>query len=230
MADTGSVLEMRRGLRAGHGDGAGPGRGPTRSASWPTTRPTWPAPSTATGADKAARFLQLCDAFDIPVLFLCDTPGIMVGPEAEKEATVRHAARLFVIGASLTVPFFTIILRKAYGLGAQAMAGGTFKGAGVHRVVADGRVRRHGVGGVGTARVPQGAGGGRRPRRARGAVPADGGAGLRAGEGAQHGDGLRDRRRDRSGRRHGRGSWPALRSAPPVPPRSGKKRPCVDTW
>jgi len=79
------------------------------------------------GADKAARFMQLCDAFDIPLLFLCDTPGIMVGPEVEKTALVRHAARMFVTGASVTVPFFTIVLRKSYGLGAQAMAGGSFK-------------------------------------------------------------------------------------------------------
>jgi acetyl-CoA carboxylase carboxyltransferase component len=79
------------------------------------------------GADKAARFMQLCDAFDLPLLFLCDTPGIMVGPEIEKTGLVRHAARMFVTGASLTVPFFTIVLRKSYGLGAQAMAGGSFK-------------------------------------------------------------------------------------------------------
>jgi acetyl-CoA carboxylase carboxyltransferase component len=79
------------------------------------------------GADKAARFMQLCDAFGLPILFLCDTPGIMVGPEAEKTGTVRHAARMFVVGASLEVPFFTIVLRKGYGLGAQAMAGGHFK-------------------------------------------------------------------------------------------------------
>jgi acetyl/propionyl-CoA carboxylase alpha subunit/acetyl-CoA carboxylase carboxyltransferase component len=78
-------------------------------------------------ADKAARFMQLCDAFDLPILFLCDTPGIMVGPEVEKTALVRHASRMFVIGASITVPFFTIVLRKGYGLGAQAMAGGSFK-------------------------------------------------------------------------------------------------------
>lgn len=78
-------------------------------------------------ADKAARFLQLCDAFDIPILSLCDTPGIMVGPEVEKTALVRHAARMFVIGASLSVPYLTIVLRKGYGLGAQAMAGGGFK-------------------------------------------------------------------------------------------------------
>jgi acetyl/propionyl-CoA carboxylase alpha subunit/acetyl-CoA carboxylase carboxyltransferase component len=78
------------------------------------------------GADKAARFLQLCDAFDLPVLFLCDTPGMMVGPEIEKTALVRHCSRLFVVGANLGVPFGTIVLRKAYGLGAQAMAGGSF--------------------------------------------------------------------------------------------------------
>ncbi|HEY3019137.1 MAG TPA: carboxyl transferase domain-containing protein [Solirubrobacteraceae bacterium] len=81
----------------------------------------------AHGADKAARFLQLCDAFDLPVLFLCDTPGFMVGPAAERTATVRHFGRLFVIGANLTVPTGTIVLRKGYGLGAQAMAGGGFK-------------------------------------------------------------------------------------------------------
>lgn len=78
------------------------------------------------GADKAARFMQLCDAFDLPILFVCDTPGFMVGPEAEKTAQVRHFSRMFVVGGSLTVPFFTIVLRKGYGLGAQAMAGGSF--------------------------------------------------------------------------------------------------------
>lgn len=79
------------------------------------------------GADKAARFMQLCNAFNIPIISLCDTPGIMVGPEAEKTGTVRHAARLFVIGGSLQVPYIMIVLRKGYGLGAQAMAGGSFK-------------------------------------------------------------------------------------------------------
>ena len=79
------------------------------------------------GSDKAARFLQLCDAFDIPIVVLCDTPGMMVGPEIEKTALVRHCSRLFVTGANLTVPHVTIVLRKAYGLGAQAMAGGSFK-------------------------------------------------------------------------------------------------------
>ena len=77
-------------------------------------------------ADKAARFMQLCDAYDLPILSLCDTPGNMVGPEAEKTALVRHCCRLYVIGANVTVPIFTVVLRKAYGLGAQAMAGGGF--------------------------------------------------------------------------------------------------------
>jgi acetyl-CoA carboxylase carboxyltransferase component len=81
----------------------------------------------AEGADKAARFMQLCDAFALPLLFLCDTPGFMVGPEAEKTATVRHFSRMFLTGANLTVPTGTIVLRKGYGLGAQAMAAGSFK-------------------------------------------------------------------------------------------------------
>jgi acetyl-CoA carboxylase carboxyltransferase component len=80
----------------------------------------------ANAADKAARFLQLCDAFDVPVLSLCDTPGNMVGPEAERSALVRHCCRLYVIGANLTVPIFSVVLRKAYGLGAQGMVGGSF--------------------------------------------------------------------------------------------------------
>jgi acetyl/propionyl-CoA carboxylase alpha subunit/acetyl-CoA carboxylase carboxyltransferase component len=80
----------------------------------------------ASAGDKAARFMQLCDAFDIPIVSLCDTPGFMVGPEAEKTAIVRHVARMFVTGASLTVPLFGIVLRKGYGLGAQSMIGGGF--------------------------------------------------------------------------------------------------------
>jgi acetyl-CoA carboxylase carboxyltransferase component len=79
---------------------------------------------TSDGADKAARFMQLCDAYGIPLVSLIDTPGMMVGPEAEESALVRHCARLFNIGANLRVPHVAVILRKAYGLGAQAMAGG----------------------------------------------------------------------------------------------------------
>ena len=78
-------------------------------------------------ADKLARFLQLCDAHALPVVSLVDTPGFMVGPDAERTATVRHFSRLFVIGANLSVPVVAIVLRKAYGLGAQGMVGGSFK-------------------------------------------------------------------------------------------------------
>jgi acetyl-CoA carboxylase carboxyltransferase component len=80
----------------------------------------------ADAADKAARFVQLCDAFDLPIVSLCDTPGFMVGPAAEERAQVRHFARMFVTAASTTVPWITVVLRKGYGLGAQAMAGGSF--------------------------------------------------------------------------------------------------------
>ena len=75
------------------------------------------------GADKAARFMQLCDAFDIPILSLMDCPGIMVGPDAERTALVRHSTRLFNTGANLTTPLLGVIVRKAYGLGVQAMCG-----------------------------------------------------------------------------------------------------------
>ena len=78
------------------------------------------------GADKASRFMQLCDAFDIPILSLIDTPGNMVGPVAEKTALIRHCARMYVAGANVTVPWFNVVLRKAYGLGAIAMAAGSF--------------------------------------------------------------------------------------------------------
>ncbi|WP_309645924.1 carboxyl transferase domain-containing protein [Phenylobacterium sp.] len=80
-------------------------------------------------SDKAARFMQLCEAFDIPLLSLSDTPGNMVGPEAEKTGLIRHCSRLFVIGANLTVPLFSVILRKSYGLGAIAMTGGSYQGS-----------------------------------------------------------------------------------------------------
>ena len=80
----------------------------------------------ADSADKAARFIQLCDAYDLPIVSLCDTPGFMVGTEAEHDAQVRHFGRIFVTAASITVPWVTVVLRKGYGLGAQAMAAGSF--------------------------------------------------------------------------------------------------------
>ncbi|MEX2654722.1 MAG: carboxyl transferase domain-containing protein [Acidimicrobiia bacterium] len=81
----------------------------------------------AVGATKAARFLTLCDAYDVPVVILADTPGFMVGPESERQALLRHAGRLMVTGANTGMPVGTVVLRKGYGLGAQAMAAGAFK-------------------------------------------------------------------------------------------------------
>jgi len=80
----------------------------------------------ADGADKAVRLMQICQAHGLPMVSLCDTPGFMVGPEIEKRAQVRHVCRMFVIGAHLTVPYFTIVLRRGYGLGAMAMTKGGF--------------------------------------------------------------------------------------------------------
>lgn len=80
---------------------------------------------TAAASDKAARFLQLCDAFGLPVVSLIDCPGYMVGPAAEAEALVRRASRMLVAGAALSVPLVAVVLRRGYGLGAQAMLGGS---------------------------------------------------------------------------------------------------------
>jgi acetyl-CoA carboxylase carboxyltransferase component len=80
---------------------------------------------TADAGDKAARFLQLCDAHGFPVVSLVDTPGMMVGPDAERTGLVRHTSRLLVAGAQLSVPLIGVVLRRAYGLGAQAMLGGS---------------------------------------------------------------------------------------------------------
>lgn len=77
-------------------------------------------------ADKAARFMQLCNAHGLPIVSLTDTPGFMVGPAIEAQAQVRHVCRMFVVAAHLSVPFFSVVLRKGYGLGAQAMTAGGF--------------------------------------------------------------------------------------------------------
>ena len=79
------------------------------------------------GGEKGGRFLQMCDAFGLPIVSLCDTPGFMVGPDSEKTAAVRRGSRLIIASANLSVPLFTVVIRKGYGLGAQAMAGGSFK-------------------------------------------------------------------------------------------------------
>jgi acetyl-CoA carboxylase carboxyltransferase component len=80
---------------------------------------------TAAAADKAARFLQLCDSFGIPLISLIDCPGYMVGPAAEADALVRRASRMLVAGAALRFPLVAVVLRRGYGLGAQAMTGGS---------------------------------------------------------------------------------------------------------
>jgi acetyl-CoA carboxylase carboxyltransferase component len=124
--DEGSVLELRRGFGAGIVTSLARHEG--RPLGVVANNPQHLGGTIdADGADKAARFIGTCDAFGLPVLFLCDTPGFMVGPNAERTATVRHFARMFLGGANLRVPCGTIVLRKGYGLGAQAMAGGGFK-------------------------------------------------------------------------------------------------------
>jgi acetyl-CoA carboxylase carboxyltransferase component len=181
------------------------------------------------GADKAARFLQLCDAHDVPVLFLCDTPGFMVGPEAERTAQVRHFGRLFVIGASLTVPYLTIVVRKGYGLGSQAMAGGSFRSP--IFVVAWPTGELGGMGLEGAVRLGF--------RRELDAVedPAAREALFQSmvERAYQHGKALNvatafeiDDVIDPADSR--RRIVEALRSAPAPAARTGKKRSCVDTW
>jgi acetyl-CoA carboxylase carboxyltransferase component len=124
--DEGSVLELRGGFAAGivtalaHLDG--------RTIGVIANDPGHLGGAIdADGADKATRFMQLCDGFGLPLVFLADTPGFMVGPDAERTATVRHFSRMFVTGANLSIPTGTIVLRKAYGLGAQAMSAGGLK-------------------------------------------------------------------------------------------------------
>jgi acetyl/propionyl-CoA carboxylase alpha subunit len=228
LADSGSVLELRRGF--GHGMVTALARIEGRPVGIVANNPAHLAGAIdSEAADKAARFLQLCDAYDIPVVFLCDTPGIMVGPEVEKTGLVRHASRLFVIGGSLTVPFVTIVLRKGYGLGAQAMAGGSFKAP------------------IFTVSWPTGEFGG---MGLEGAVK----LGYRKELAAETDPAKRKALFDQMVKRmydHGKAvstastfeiddvidpadsrRWitRALVSAPPPLPRAGKKRPCVDTW
>jgi acetyl/propionyl-CoA carboxylase alpha subunit len=228
LADTGSVLELRRGF------GAGVVTALIRIEGRPVgviaNNPLHLGGAVdSAGADKAARFMQLCDAFDIPVVFLCDTPGNMVGPEAEKTALVRHCCRMFVIGANLSVPFFTVVLRKAYGLGAQGMAGGGFHapffavswptgefgGMGLEGAVKLGYRNE-----LASIEDPV-------ERKARYDAMVAGmyekGKALNAATLLELDDVI-----DPADTR----MWIAagLRAVPPPPPRVGKKRPCIDTW
>jgi len=124
--DVGSVLELRRGFGAGMVTALARIEG--RPVGVIANDPAHLAGAIDTdGADKAARFMQLCDAHGLPIITCVDTPGMMVGPPVEETALVRHCSRLFVTGANLDVPIVSVVLRKSYGLGAQAMMGGSTK-------------------------------------------------------------------------------------------------------
>ena len=125
IADIGSVLEIKAGFAKGMFTGFIRVKG--KPLGLIANNPLFLAGAIdSDGADKASRFIKLCENYNIPILSLCDTPGMMVGPEIEETGLVRHCCRLFLAGANVTVPMMTIVLRKAYGLGAQAMAGGSF--------------------------------------------------------------------------------------------------------
>ncbi|MCD9146258.1 carboxyl transferase domain-containing protein [Pseudophaeobacter flagellatus] len=125
LLDPDTLLELRRDFGTGMITGFGRING--RAVGFLANNPLHlggaiDAPAT----DKGARFLQLCDSWGLPVVTLCDTPGFMVGPETEATGQVAHVSRLFLAGAHFSQPLVTLILRKAYGLGAMAMAGGGF--------------------------------------------------------------------------------------------------------
>jgi acetyl-CoA carboxylase carboxyltransferase component len=126
MFDVGSVLELRRDF--GIGMITALARVEGRPVGVIANNPAHLAGAIdSDGSDKAARFMQLCDAHGLPIVTLVDTPGMMVGPDVEATALVRHCSRLFVTGGNLSVPLVSIVLRKSYGLGAQAMMGGSTK-------------------------------------------------------------------------------------------------------
>lgn len=123
IVDAGSFQELRRGFGVGMITGFARLHG--RAIGIAANNPLHLGGAIdASAGDKGARFLQLCDAWGLPVVTLCDTPGFMVGPEVEKTGQVAHVSRLFLAGAHFSQPLVTLILRKAYGLGAMAMAGG----------------------------------------------------------------------------------------------------------
>jgi acetyl/propionyl-CoA carboxylase alpha subunit/acetyl-CoA carboxylase carboxyltransferase component len=228
LTDTGSVLELRR--HFGTGMVTALARIEGHALGVIANNPKHLAGAIdSPGADKAARFMQLCDAFDIPILFLCDTPGIMVGPEAEKTALVRHSCRMFVVGSNLSVPFFTIVLRKAYGLGAQAMGGGSHKAPLFTVSWPTGEFG--GMGLEGAVKL------GFRKELASVEDPVERKKLFEymVGKAYEHGEALNvasyfeiDDVIDPTESRQRILS--ALRACPPSAPRTRKKRPCVDTW
>ena len=180
-------------------------------------------------ADKATRFMQLCDAFDIPLLTLCDTPGNMVGPEDEKTALVRHCCRMFVTGSSLSVPLCTIVLRKSYGLGAQGMAGGSMKTPCFAVAWPTGEFGGMGLEGAVKLGYRKELEAETDPHKRKAlyeqlvARMYESGKALSTATYFEIDDVI-----DPAASR----DWimAALRSSPPPAPRSGKKRPCIDTW
>jgi acetyl-CoA carboxylase carboxyltransferase component len=125
LADSGSLLELRTGF--GLGIHTALARIEGRPVGLLASNPLHLGGAIdADAADKAARFMQLCNVHGLPLVSLIDTPGFMVGPDIEQQAQVRHVSRLFVAAAHLRVPFFAVVLRKGYGLGAMAMAAGGF--------------------------------------------------------------------------------------------------------
>ncbi|MBU6466120.1 MAG: carbamoyl-phosphate synthase large subunit, partial [Burkholderiales bacterium] len=125
LVDTDSLLELRRGYGAGIVTALARVQG--RAVGIMANNPTHLGGAIdVDAADKSARFMQLCEAHGLPIISLTDTPGFMVGPDIEAQAQVRHVCRMFVVAAHLSVPFFAVVLRKGYGLGAQAMTAGGF--------------------------------------------------------------------------------------------------------
>ena len=181
------------------------------------------------GADKGARFLQLCDAFDVPVLSLMDCPGIMVGPDHEKTALVRHCARMFNTGANLSVPMFGVVVRKAYGLGVQAMCGASslvgfftvgwptaeFAGMNIEGAVKLGYRKE-----LAAIEDPE-------ERRLEFERRVEASYERAKAVNAAAGGGLDDVIDPADTR-----SWitESMKRLPPTPPRTGKKRPYIDTW
>ncbi|MET4701202.1 acetyl/propionyl-CoA carboxylase alpha subunit [Constrictibacter sp. MBR-5] len=228
LADAGSVLEVRRGF--GHGIVTAFIRVEGRPLGVIANNPMHLGGAIDSDAsDKAARFMQLCDAFDIPILSLCDTPGNMVGPEYERTGLVRHCCRMFVIAANITVPVFTVVLRKGYGLGAQGMAGGGFHAPFMTISWPTGEFG--GMGLEGAVKL------GYRDELAKIEDPAERKAAYdrRVAGMYEQGKALSiasffelDDVIDPADTR--RWIMSGLRSLPPIPPRAGKKRPNIDTW
>ena len=228
LADDGSVLEIRRGF--GHGMITAFIRIEGRPLGVIANNPMHLGGAIdSSAADKAARFMQLCDAHDVPLLSLNDNPGNMVGPEAEKTALVRHCCRTYLIGANLSIPTFFVMTRKSYGLGKLAMTGGSMS-VGMF-AVAWPTGEFGGMGLEGQVKL------GRRRELAAIEDPAERLAtydrmvaalyekGKALNTGSMFGvDEVIDPAETR------RWIVAGLRSVPPSPVREGKRRPCVDGW